>query len=313
MQNPNVYDIITVGVCYNRANTGLYGIKYVFADAVRKNNSEDTFTDKYTQRGNIMYTAQQLNEIFRRVGMTYSDDIKPDYALLSELHFAFQSHIPYDNLTILRRIPLSLEPDALYEKIINGHNGGFCFELNGFLSEVLSSLGYTVRNYFARYLRGREEGTIPMRRHRVLGVNCPGEDKIYLCDVGCGQSAFRIPIEMTVGAVSEQYGESYTVKYDDFYGYIVYDLHKGQWREHYSFTPELNTNDDFLMACRWCENDPESPFNKKISFCIKTLTGRITLDDRTFRIFDGDNVEEKILDDSELKEYSLRYFGLALD
>ena len=254
-----------------------------------------------------MYTKPQLTAIFARIGLTYDPSAACDFALLSEIQRGFQYNIPYENLDILRGVPISLDYADLYDKIVTNARGGYCFEINGFLGEVYRSLGYGVTEYMARYLRGETE--IPMRRHRVLAVTCC-DNVTYICDAGIGQSAFRIPLKLEEGFISEQYGETYRVTRDDFYGWVISDWHKGEWRVFYGFTEEPQLNIDYIMPSFWCEHAPESPFTSAEMFSIKTDTGRITLDGNIFHVFSGGTVTEKYLTEDEVREAYTKYFGL---
>lgn len=257
-----------------------------------------------------MYTKDQLADIFLRIGLEYEEGLTPNIELLSNVQYGFQKNIPYENLDILRGIPLSLSYDHLFEKIITRHSGGYCFEINGFLGEVLRSLGFTVVEYMARYLRGETE--IPMRRHRVLGVICD-DGKKYICDAGIGQSAFRLPLLMEENHTSEQFGEVYRITREPFFGWMISDYHNGEWRRFYSFTEEEQLNIDYVMPSFWCEKSPESPFTSAEIFSIKTDTGRITLDGNIFHIFDGDNVTEEYLTEDKVAEVYTEFFGLKYD
>ena len=254
-----------------------------------------------------MLNTQQLRETFERIGLEYDPKRSLSYDYLADIQYAFQKTVPYENLDIIRKIPLSLETEALFEKIVTNHRGGYCFEINGFLGEVLRSLGFPVKDYMARYLRGETE--IPVRRHRVV-VAAADDGKRYVCDAGIGQSAYRLPLELREGSVSEQFGETYKIEKEDFLGWVISDLHKGEWRRFYSFTEEEQLNIDYIMPSFWCENADESPFRDAEMFSIKNDTGRITLDGTVFRIFDGDNVTEKTLTEDEIKEAYGKYFGL---
>ena len=56
-----------------------------------------------------------------------------------ELNLSFLSHlqkqhvltVPFENLDILKKKPLSLQTEALYQKIVQNRRGGVCYELNG--------------------------------------------------------------------------------------------------------------------------------------------------------------------------------------
>lgn len=253
-----------------------------------------------------MYSKKQLEQIFSRIGLVYDPEEKADFALLSKVQYAFQKTIPYENIDILNGIPISIEYDDIFDKIVMHHRGGYCFEINGLLSETYRSLGFDAKDCFARYLRG-EEG-IPMRRHRVALVTIDGLK--YVSDAGCGQAAYRIPLLLEEGAVSEQYGETYKPVRDPFLGWVIKDIHHGEWKDFYSFTEEPQITVDFYTTSFWCQYAPDSPFTKVINLSIKTDTGRYTLDDRTFRCFDGDKVDERVIENSELDSIIGRYFGL---
>lgn len=102
------------------------------------------------------------------------------------------TRIAYENLDILAGRPLRLDAEALFEKIVINGCGGYCFELNGLLSFMLTEMGFSVTERFARFLRGEKE--IPMRRHRVTVVSLPDGD--CSMDIGVGQIALRIPLKM---------------------------------------------------------------------------------------------------------------------
>jgi len=256
----------------------------------------------------VTYTEQELQKIFQRIGLIYDKSETPTFELAAKIQYAFQSHIPYENSDIIRGIPLSLDYHDLYEKIITRHRGGYCFEINGFLAQVYRSLGFGVTEYMARYLRGETE--IPVRRHRVIGVTVANGRK-YICDAGIGQSAYRVPLLMEDGTVSEQYDEKYRVEKLPFFGWTISDFHKGEWRRFYSFTEEEQLNIDYIMPSYWCEHSPDSPFIHAEMFSIKTATGRKTLDGHTYREFDGDSVIEREISESELPKIYLDVFGLV--
>jgi len=259
----------------------------------------------------------KLQKHFSRIGLDYADyETKPrDFKMLCELQFAHVTTIPYENLDILHKIPLSLDDDALYSKIVENHRGGYCFELNGLYGTLLRALGFGVTDCFARFLRG--ETDIPMRRHRVLKVEA--DDGTYMCDIGIGQSAPRNPVKMVIGLHQHQFGEAYKFEKEDFFGWILYDFHNENWRKMFSFTEEPQVNIDYVSASTWCELHLDSPFNKDIMMAIKTEAGRKTIDGRTFKIFDNASNETNNvqvfadLNDADLKNTIAAHFGIDCD
>ncbi|KAI5301797.1 N-terminal acetyltransferase, partial [Ascosphaera pollenicola] len=63
---------------------------------------------------------------------------------LRELQAAHLRTIPFDNLGIHynREHRLSLEPDALVDKLVTRKRGGYCMESTGLFGMVLRTLGY---------------------------------------------------------------------------------------------------------------------------------------------------------------------------
>ena len=249
-----------------------------------------------------------INKYCERIGVDATGR-QADIGLLRELQYRHVLSVPYENLDIIRNIPLSLKEDDLYEKIVLKHRGGYCFELNALFSALLLGLGYEVKSYFARFLRGEKE--LPMRRHRVLRVEC--EDGVYICDVGIGQIAPRYPLKLETGLLQEQNGETYRFEYDEKLGYVLWELYKGEWRRYFSFFPEEQIEIDFLQPSFFCEKHPDSVFNKTAIVAIKTEKGRKSINDREYKEFIGEEpiLIKSDLSDGELSEILRTEFGIS--
>ena len=249
-----------------------------------------------------------VKRYFDRLGLELPETIVPDSELLRKIHLAHCCRVPYENVDMIRGIPTSLHEDALFQKIVVEGKGGICFELNGSLGNLLRALGYKVTDFAARYLRG--ESTIPMRRHRVLKVEAT--DGVWLCDVGVGEVCQREPIDMVEGLEQHQFGEIYKLEKEDFFGWVLWDFHKGAWRKFYSFTEEPQLLVDFIAGNFYCEKHPESPFNKDEMFALKTLEDRTTLDGHIYKEFKADEVLVKELSDEEMP-WAYSQFGLKYE
>lgn len=216
--------------------------------------------------------------------------------------------IPYENLDILRGRPVSLDAEDIYRKIVTEHRGGYCFELNALLHQMLAEMGFTVHSRFARYLRG--ESKIPFRRHRIVIVTLEDGEE-YMVDIGVGQVAPRLPLHLAEGEVQEQNGETYRFARDAELGWVLWDLHKGQWRQYISFTTEMQVEEDFIPASFWCEKHPDSPFNKGNMIAIKTADGRRTVDGNIYKEFAGDVcTHEETMDATRTAQILETVFGL---
>lgn len=249
--------------------------------------------------------VNRIAAYFKRIGLEIPAKIVPDSELLKQLQYAHCTTVPYENLDIIRGIPLSLDENDLFEKVVTQRKGGFCFELNGLFGWLLRQLGYEVTDAAARYLRG--ETTIPMRRHRVLIVHAA--DGLWLADVGIGEVCPRFPLRLEENREQTQFDECYRFEKDPFLGWVLMDKHRGEWRQFYSFTEEPQLPVDFVAPTFYCEKHPDSPFFPNEMFSLKTAEGRITLDGHTFKEFRNGDVSVKELAEAELID-AYRKFGL---
>ena len=245
-----------------------------------------------------------------RLGLAEDTPIEYTYDFLKEIQYRQVTTIPYENVDIIREIPLSLGFGDLYEKIVTNQRGGYCFEVNALLSHILKQMGFEVKDYFARFLRG--EDTIPMRRHRIMIVKC--KDGEYLCDAGVGSQAPRYPLKLELDTVQKQFGEAYKLERDGLLGWVMCEKHGGEWRRVFSFNEDVQLEVDFESPSFYCEKSPDSKFNKGLIVSLKTDTGRRTIDKDTYKEFTGNEVTlvRENLTDAELNEILKEVFNIYI-
>ena len=134
----------------------------------------------------FVLTDGQVQAYLARLGLPGPQ--APSLPWLRELHVRHLQSVPFENLSIHLGESIVLEQDALFEKIVTGRRGGFCYEMNGLFAALLRTLGFEVD-----LLAGTVGGSRPFD-HLALGVRLPGEPKQWLADVGFGRlSAYPIP------------------------------------------------------------------------------------------------------------------------
>jgi N-hydroxyarylamine O-acetyltransferase len=243
--------------------------------------------------------------------INYNGPLDGSAEALADLQECHLHTVPYENLDILRRTPLSLETGRLYEKIVVRRRGGYCFELNALFGWLLRELGYTVTDYFARFWRD-EPNPPPKRRHHVLKVEAG--DGTYLCDVGVGGIVPRRPIRMVERLEHAQGDELYRLERDPYFGWMLCERKHGQWCKLYSFTEEPQLPHDYVMASYWCENAPDSIFTRGAMAAIRTKEGRNTIAGEQFRIFTAEGVRAFTPQTKEEYDEALQtYFGIVLN
>ena len=254
-----------------------------------------------------MFTRDQIDQYLKRIG--YVDPLTISEATLSALQWAHLTHVPYENLNILAGIPLNLEPDSLFQKIIQNKRGGYCFELQGTFKELLVALGFSVTQYAARFLN--KDGSIQMRRHRVLVVTL--NEHRYLVDVGVRNEAPRKALCLIEGQVQSDGICKYRFDKDDFFGWVLLQKEQGKdWKPIYGFTEEIQIDDDFVMPSFYCEKNPESTFNKFMKLSIFHGESNFTLVDGVFKEYRNAKIQfQRLLTDTaEIRDILKGYFGL---
>lgn len=252
--------------------------------------------------------SPQARAYLARIG--FSGRLDGSSAALAQLQERHLHAVPYENFDILQGIPLSLEVDDLYRKIVDQRRGGYCFELNALFRWLLEEVGYPVTSLMARFWRD-EPNPPPKRRHHVLRVEAEGRS--YLCDVGVGGIVPRRPVEMLPHAAQTQGSEVYKLEQEPFFGWMLYEFVQGSWRQLYSFSDEPQLAKDFITTNYWCERSPESLFTKGAMAALRTREGRVTVSGDEFRIFSGDSVETfKPRSAAAYHAALVQYFGINL-
>src|SRR4051794_12264792 len=95
-----------------------------------------------------MGTAINIGAYLERIG--YRGPLSREASTLRDLHVAHMRCVPYENLSIMACQAVDLDEAALYEKIVIGQRGGFCYELNILFAGLLHELGFSVRRIAAR-------------------------------------------------------------------------------------------------------------------------------------------------------------------
>lgn len=255
----------------------------------------------------MIYTKKQIKQYLDRI--QYGGSIALNEQTLRGLQIAHLIHIPYENLDILNGIPLSLEPEGLFHKMITKKRGGYCFELNGLYSNLLESLGFRVMNYIGRFIVGHT--SIQMRRHRVLKVE--GKDGIFICDVGVRREATRIPLRFVEGEVQSDGISEYKLDRDDFFGWILWQRESGKdWKQIYGFTEEPQLDIDFVMPSFFCEQHPASEHNVFRKISIFTENSQIGLVDDELQVYQNARVDQrkKLQSAEEISEALSTIFGI---
>lgn len=165
------------------------------------------------------YTDQQLELYLSRIGYAHSaqsesnllqnlrQDIENDaLSALCHLQRRHLAAIPWGSsgLHYSQHHTISLNPQCLFEKMVERQLDGYCMENTGIFFIVLRSLGYLVYATGGRVshaaTKGVDNGLYLAIGHMVLIVTIGG--KKYMVDVGFGNNCATAPLLLQEGATA---------------------------------------------------------------------------------------------------------------
>ena len=248
-------------------------------------------------------------EYLQRIG--YTGDLTPTLDTLHKLQRTHILHIPFENLDIHYGVPIVLELDKIYQKVILNGRGGFCYELNGLYQQLLYQLGFQTRRISARVF-DEKTGYGQEFDHLVTIVIINGVE--YLTDVGFGEFAFG-PLELKLDKIQkDERGDFFIQEMEN--GYLrVNKLIDGLPRPEYIFKNIHREYKAYAAMCHFHQTHPDSHFTRNKFITIgKDKGGRITLSQNKLKITKGDSFEETpINNQNEFEETLKKYFGICME
>jgi N-hydroxyarylamine O-acetyltransferase len=192
----------------------------------------------------------ELARYLERIGHGWH--VRPKLPTLRSLHRAHVTAIPFENLDVQLGLTPSLEPAAIYAKLVERRRGGWCYEMNGLFGAALEAIGFDVSRVSCGVMR-HVHGDEKMGTHLALLVECDGP---WLCDVGFGGSLLE-PLPLAAG---ERRDAPYTVSLEP--------TQDGHWRfteraeEPFSYDFVAQGADEALLAARrdWQATHAQSNF-----------------------------------------------------
>jgi N-hydroxyarylamine O-acetyltransferase len=242
-----------------------------------------------------------------RIG--YRDTPRPNRETLTALHRAHRMAIAFENLDIPLGRGIALAPERLFEKIVTGRRGGYCFEQNALFLLILEAIGYDARPLLARVWLGAE--TIPPRTHTFNLVRLDGEDSIV--DVGFGGS-FVPPMALAADVeAATADGARHRLAEDADHGWMLERDGGEGWARQYSFTLDPVWPADLEMANHFTATRPGTRFTSLRIASAPTPDGYVSLIDRTLTTSRmGRSETREIADAEEYRQKLGERFGLTL-
>jgi N-hydroxyarylamine O-acetyltransferase len=249
----------------------------------------------------------QLADYFERIG--YRGTPRPDGETLNALQRAHRLAVTFENLDIMLGRGIALAPERLFEKIVTGRRGGYCFEQNALFLLILGAIGFEARPLLARVWLGAE--ATPPRTHTLNLVRLDGADLIV--DVGFGGS-FVPPMPLVAGVeAGTSDGARHRLVQGADHGWMLERDGGDGWSLQYSFALDPVWPADLEMANHFTATRPDTRFTTLRIASAATPDGYVSLIDRAFttsRI--GRSNTRELTDPEEYRLVLAEVFGLAL-
>ena len=226
-----------------------------------------------------------------RIGL--SRPLPPTLTTLAALHRAHLRAIPYENIDVQLGRAVTIERPAIFEKIVRGRRGGWCYEMNGLMGWALGELGFRVTRVAGAVMR-EAMGDGFIGNHLVLKVEL--EEGLYLADVGFGDGPLE-PIRIAPGPF-ESAGFSFALTQIDE---TWWRLHNHPLGGAKSFDFTLHPADESLLAgqCAQLQSAEWSPFVQNLVCQRHTQDGLTVLRGRVVRMVTTAGHTDRVLNSAD--------------
>lgn len=240
--------------------------------------------------------------------INYDGVVYNDLDTLRELQRNHVLSIPFETLDIHNQIPILLQINFLYQKVILDRRGGYCYELNVLFHRLLTLSGFEVKMIGGRLHHGNNKFGREFE-HMALLVELNGRK--FLVDVGYGDFSMT-PLAILPGEIQSD-GRNYyqiidpiVVDGKSYLGVAKWNMSKQDFKIDYIFTLTPRVLADFQEMNEFHQSSPESHFRRSVICTLPTEEGRITLINnklirteggkRQVRVIQGEDHRDEILE-----------------
>lgn len=234
-----------------------------------------------------------------------------DEPTLFGLHRAQRLSIPFDMLDVHLKIPLSLDEDYIFQKLIKDRRGGGCSQLNELLAMVLIQLGFKVERLLARVIESVPIGHMPQISHKILKVS--SGDSQWLSDVGYGGNALFDPLPWVLNKPFEQPSGEFRLISDKKLGYVLEKFSGTRWQAIYCFDETVYYPEDFMPIMYYNALSRKMGFSKDAIITLPLLNGWKKMKNNKFLKMEDDTHHTFIIHDAKTYHATLnKEFNICL-
>lgn len=267
------------------------------------------------KRGNGVLTHFEVQEYLKRIGCEPNELLsRPrDLDLINHLIYAHSTHVPFENMDVLLKRTIVLDEQALWEKLVIGRRGGYCFEQNGLLMAILTYLGFVVEPLAARVrLNSQDRQELTTKTHLVLKVILDGQD--YFIDSGVGSASLTQALPCVLNTVIKTTHDERRLEFEQ--GSYYHQIRYGdEWQDVCQFNGATMPLVDCKIANWYVSTSPDTHFTQQLLVAIANTDGsRTTLKNNLLTVRHQGNIirQEYLAEPQQLLDVLLNTFGLTL-
>ena len=251
-----------------------------------------------------------IEAYFHRIG--YAGPPDATLETLADIHLHHPQIIPFETLDPLLKRPIVLSAEALERKILGSGRGGWCYEQNLLLGNVLQAIGFRVTGLAARVMWNAPEDLVRARTHMLLRIDGL-EGGPYIADVGFGGLTLTGPLRLVPDIEQATPHETFRLLETDG-DYVLQVLIRDAWKPLYSFDLQPQLLVDYEVWNWHLEHHPDSPFVTNL------MAARVTLDRRyglfnnklSIHVLNGESQHTTLATALELRGTLEHLFGIEL-
>lgn len=233
-----------------------------------------------------------------------------DIEFLNELQSKHIARYSFNSLAVVLGQDISLDINVIFNKIVERQRGGYCFEHNKLVLNVLSELGFEVRLLMAKVIYNRDVDVA--RTHRITLLNFEGDD--YIVDAGFGHFGARLPVKLELGLEQDQGDAIYRIIQNSKNDYCYQVFKEDTFFTLYTFNLHHYSEAECLPAHFYSHKSPDAAFVNNMVVCRKFYDDILSLrNGELFRISDGATVTTAIASAQHLHTILVDDFELDLD
>jgi N-hydroxyarylamine O-acetyltransferase len=254
-----------------------------------------------------------ISGYLRRIN--YNGVVYRDLAPLKDLQHHHAFSIPFETLDIHNQVPILLQINFVYQKVIHDRRGGYCYELNFLFHKLLTLCGFETMMVAGRLHHGNGKFGRDFE-HMALVVKLKG--KQWLVDVGYGDFSL-IPLAVLPGEIQSDGRNFYqivnpvVVDGHPYLGVAKWNASKQDFKIDYLFTLTPRALDEFHFMNEFHQVSPESHFRRSVICTLPTREGRVSMiNNKLIRTENGKRQVRLIQDEDQRLKILEKYFHMDM-